>query len=358
VRGRALASCLLALACGLLAAAPASAVYEPLASGQTKLVLDKSFLAALKSEGITLKAVAPAKLAGNSVSFPLSAGKLDPTTESGTIDHDGALVFKSGKRTIPLKALQLKTTQRHSPLSAKVGGSQLKIASAKGIAAKRSGFGERISVSGLTLSAKLATRLAKKLDARGLFEAGMALGRTASKANPQTIALQQRNRAELTLAPTFAAKLDSLFVSVNPIFPAEHPGPFTLALFGGTISPDASQGTIETQGALEFLQLGGGQVFWREGWLDLAARTFAPEAELLPSPPYAGKLERASVASFAPGASAANAKARSVSVTGTLSIDAATASALNEVFAKPLGKGAVFVAGEALGSLGFTAQGQ
>lgn len=345
-------------ACALLHTAPAKAVYEPLASGQTKLRLDKSFLAALKREGITLTARAPARLKGGTATFPIAGGKLDPTSENGTLEHEGALLFKAHKQSIPLKGLQLKTTQKRSPLSAKVGGSQLKIATAKDLQASRSGFGEQISVSGLALSAKLATRLAKKLGARGLFEPGMALGRTATKANPETLAVAEKNRAELSFAPGFAAKLSELFVAVTPIFPAEHPGSFTLPLFGGTIAPDATQGTIQTQGSLEFLQLGGGQVFWREPWLDLATKAFAPEAEILPSPPYAGKQERASAAALAPTAATPNAKARSVSVAGALYLDAATAATFNEVFAKPLGKSGVFVAGEALGAISFIAQGQ
>lgn len=354
---QALSISLLALG-SLLLAPSAQAAYEPLASGQTKLILDPSFLAALKREGIALQAKAPAQLQGNTVSFPIIAGKLDPTTESGTLEHEGALLFRAQGKSVPLKDLQLKTTQRRSPLSAKVGGSQLKLASAKTLSVSRAGFGERVAVSGLVLSATLATRLAKKLDRRGLFVAGMAFGRSASKANPETIAIQQKGKAELTLAPSFQAKLNSLFVALNPLFPAEHPGAFTLPLFGGTTSPDVSQGAVETQGALEFLQLGGGQVVWREPWIDLAAKTFAPEAELLSSPPYGGKQDRGSVASFVPTSTAANAKARSVSVSGALTLNPGTASAFNEVFAKPLGKENVFSAGEALASLSFTAQGQ
>jgi hypothetical protein len=348
------------VALGVLAAAvaPARAVYEPLSSGSTKLLLDKSFLAALKSEGVTLHAKPPARLRGSTVSFPVIGGKLDPTTGRGDVEHDGALVFTAGKRSIPLKALQLKTTRKSSPLAAKVGGSQLKLATAASLRFARTGFVSSISVSSLALSAKLATRLAKKLDRRGLFEAGMPLGRTTTRVDPETIAIEQRGNAELTLAPGFQANLNSLFVAVNPVFPAEHPGPFTLPLFAGTISAAANQGTIETQGALEFLQLGGGQIFWRQPWIDLAAATFSPETEILPSPPYAGLGERAPTASFLATSSKAGAKARSVSVAGALQLDATTANTFNEVFAKPLGKDGVFAWGEEIGSISFTALGQ
>jgi len=351
---------LLVLAALLSSAPLAQADYDPLGSGTTKLTIDSSFLALLKQNGVKLSATAPAKLKGNTATFPVSAGKFDPTAAKGTIEHEGALVFQAGAKKLPLKALQLKTTQRRSPFSVKAGGSQLKLATAKSLAVSREGFASKVKVSTLTLSAKLATRLGKKLKLKGVFKEGQPLGKSQTKANPQTIALLGKNKAELVLDPGFSAKLNSLFVAVNPVFPAEHPGAFTLPLFGGTIAPDGSQGTVETSGSLEFLQLGGGQVFWGDAWLDLAAKTFGPEVNTQPSPPYGGKAGRLSVAGLGFGAPAvANAKARTVSLSGgSLTLDAATAASFNEVFARPQGKDGVFVAGEVLGSISLVAQGQ
>lgn len=355
------AAALIAALALLAPAAPAGAAYDPLGSGATKLTFERSFLALLKQNGVKLSAVAPAKLSGGTVSFPVGGGKFDPTSANGTVEHEGALVFKAGGRSVPLKALQLKTTQRRSPLSAKVGGSQLKLFTAQRLSTSRLGFGEKIETRELALSAKLATRLAKKLRLRGVIQEGLPVGSSLTKAQPETVDVLGRNKASLTFAPGFAAKLASLFVAVNPIFPAEHPGAeFTLPIFGGTIAPNAAIGTVETSGSLEFLQLGAGQVFWAESWLDLAAHTASPEVNVQPSPPYAGKLGRAPVAAFALTAPAvADAKARTVAVSGAaLTLDAQTATTFNEAFAKPQGKSGVFLAGEALGSVSFLAQGQ
>jgi len=357
---RSLAVILLALGC-LVFAPLARADYDPLGSGSTKLSLDKSFLALLEQNGVKLSATAPARLSGGAVTFPVTAGKFDPTAAKGTLEHEGALVFTAGNRSIPLKALQLKTTQKHSPLSAKAGGSQLKIATAKRLVVSRNGFGDKVKVTSLSLSAKLATRLGKKLRLKSVFEPGMALGQTLSNAQPQTIAVLGEGKASFSFDPGIEAKLRDLFVAVNPIFPAEHIGSvFTLPIFGGTIAPDGSQGTLETSGSLEFLQLGGGQTFWAEDWLDLAAKTASPEVDVQPSPPFPGKLGRTVVATFAFTAPpVADAKARTVAVTSAaLVLDAATAATFNELFAKPQGKDSVFSAGEALGSVSFTAQGQ
>ena len=52
-------------------------------------------------------------------------------------------------------------------------------------------------------------------------------------------------------------------------------------------------------------------------------------------------------------------KARTVTVEGaTATMQAGLATTLNEVFAKPKGKGDVFKPGDPLGTLSFTAQGQ
>lgn len=350
----------IAAAVGLLAfSSVAQADYDPLASGATKVTLDRGFLALLKQNKVKLSATAPARLAGGVLTLPVSGGKFDPTSAKGTVEHEGALIFSKGSRSLPLKSLQLKTTSAHTPFSIKAGGGQLKLAAAKGLAVSREGFGDRVRVSSLTLSAKVATRLGKKLRLRSVFKGGQPLGDALTKAQPLTITVLGRGKAELTLDPGILAKLKSLFVAVNPIFPAEHPGAFTLPIFGGTIAPNGSTGTLEIAGALEALQLGGGQVFLREPWLELATRSFSAEVDLEPSPPYPGKLERVGVAGLGAGVVSANPKTRTIGIAGaSLALDAATAASFNEVFAKPQGKDGVFLAGEALGSVSFTAQGQ
>jgi hypothetical protein len=349
-----------ALLC-LVLAPSAQAAYEPLGSGATRLTLDKSFLALLKQNQVKLSAVGPAKLKGGVLSFPVSAGKFDPTNAKGTVEHEGALLFKAPKGSLPLKALQLKTTQKRSPFSVKAGGGQLKLASAKSLSVARQGFANRVKVQKLSLSAKVATRLAKKLRLKGVFEEGQPLGSATTLANPETIALLPKGKVSFALDPGIAAKLNSLFVALNPIFPAEQPvpGSFTLPIFGGTIAPDGALGTIATQGSLEALQLGGGQVFWAEPWLDLQTKSFSAEVDAEPSPPYAGKVGRVGIAGLLGASVAADPKVRTVSVSGaSLSLDAATAQTFNEVFAKPQGKDGVFAAGEALGAVSFVGWGE
>jgi hypothetical protein len=360
-RGRA-ATALAGALVALLAIAPAAqATYNPISSGATKLTFAKPFLSLLKANKIKLMGKEGATFKGTTASFPVSGGKFDPTTSNGFVEHGGALFFKAGAQKVPLTSLQLKTTQKHAPFSAKFGGGQLKVAAAAKLAVSREGFGNKIKVSTLKLSAKVATRLDKKLRLKDVFKAGQLLGSAVTKANPQTVALAEAGKVNFTFDPATAAKLQGLFVAINPISPAEHPGPFTLPIFAGTMAPNASEGTVETLGSIELLQIGGGQVFMREAWAELSAATLSVELELDPSPPYPGKQGRVPVGtlSLAGAAVSPDPSARTIGVANaTVSMGANLATAFNEAFAKPQGKANVFAAGDPLGALSFVAQAQ
>jgi len=346
----------------LLTVAPAAqATYNPISSGTTKLALAKPFLALLKENGIKLSGSGGATLKAGTATFPVSGGKFDPTTSYGFVEHTGALFFRAGKQKVPLTSLQLKTTQKHAPFSAKFGGGQLKVASTAKLTVSRVGFGDKVQVATLKLSSKVATRLNKKLRLKNVFVAGQPIGTAVTMANPQTVAVADSGKANFVFDPGTAAKLQSLFVAVNPVFAAEHPGPFTLPLFTGTISPTASEGTVQTLGSLEFIQQGGGQVFLREAWVELSTGAYSVELELSPSPPYGGKQGRVSVGTLSLAGAALSAEpiARTVGVANaSISMGANLAAAFNDAFAKPQGKSDVFHAGEALGSISFTAQAQ
>jgi hypothetical protein len=286
------------LVCAALLVLPASgaAKYDPVGSGVTRLKLDRGFLVALQRNGVRLSTRQGATLKGGVVSFPATAGKFDPTQGRGTIEHDGVLVFKAKRGSASLKGLQLKTTRRSAPLAAKIGGGQLKLGTTRSLREVRDGFGEKLSIATLALSDKVAARLDKRLHLQSPLRPGQTLGAVTTAVQPRSVTILGGGRASLELDSGFAAKLDQLHVAVNPIFPAEHPGAFTFAIFGGRISPDLALGKLETQGGLEMLQLGGGQVIWREPVLDLESGSFSPELEIAPSPPYAGKVGLSPVA--------------------------------------------------------------
>jgi hypothetical protein len=349
----------LSLCASCLAAPLAGATYDPIGSGQTTLRLAPSFLSTLRASGVKLAATAPARLAGGRVSFPVAGGKLDPVSVRGTLEHSGALVFKAGGKSLPMKGLQLKTTQAGSPLSAKFGGGKLKLAASSKLTTERSGFGLAMKVSSIRLSGKVATRIEKKLGLHGAFAPNQMLGTAVSEAQPATVAIKPGGKAELSIDPAFAAKLAGLFVAINPVFPTEHPGAFDFPIGGGTLALSAGipASGLKTNGALEFIQVGGGQVFARELELDLSDSVANGEWQLVLSGAPPGPNQGGAVFGLGAATPTTEPAARTIAVAGLpLTLEAGTAQAFNEAFAKPLKKPDAFAAGETLGTINFAAQ--
>jgi len=336
--------------------ASAQATYDPLGSGQAKLTLEKSFASFLKKNGITLSAKAGAKRRGYSFLLPVTGGNLDTTIGKGEIDNEGTLLFQSARKKVPLRNLVVRT--KSTPLIAKVGGSQLKVASSSKLSSSREGFGTFFQAKQLKLTAKVATRLNKKLRPKAPFAQGQLLGTLTSKAQPRLTTILAQNEATLVFDPAFVAKMDKHFVSINPIFPAEHQKSiFTFPIIAsGQLAPNGSEGELRTGGEVEFLQLGAGQVFWHEQWLEIATRTDTAEVDVEPTPTFPGKLGRTGVLDATPFSLASDPAQRTISASGIqLALTAQSAQTFNEAFAA--GKGD-FVAGELVGALSFTAQGQ
>jgi hypothetical protein len=349
----------LTLIAAFLLVPSAQADYDPIGGGSVKLTLDKGFVSQMKREGVKVVAKAPAKKKANSIVLPVLGGEMDPTIKKGTIETEGSVVFQKGNRKVPLRHIELKV--KKTPLYAKVGGGQLKVASAKSISFKREGFDSGFGAKSLALSEKVAIRLNKKLRTKDFFHEGQTIGTLKSTTEPRLVTILPQGQAILTPDPAILAKFKSLFVSLNPIAPAElSPGPllrFPIA-GGGQLAPNASEGTLRTGGAIELLQLGAGQVFHKEYWFDLGVKTTLAEVDVEPTPAFPGKLGQIGVF----GLDMSRASISSDPASGTISVSnapltlaAQTAATFNEAFAA--GK-AAFGAGEAFGVVSFAAVGQ
>lgn len=347
----------LGLATAILPCASAGAdAYDPIASGQTTIAFARPFLSTLAAHGAKIEVKAGAKRKGAKAVLPAAGGEFDPALGAGTVESEGTIVFVAGKRRVPFRRIVFKA--KRSPLFAKVGGSQLKIASGATLHPTRAGFGERFLAGRLRLTAKVASRLNKKLRLGQALSAGTPLGAVEATVQPATVHLIPQGRLSLALDPAFAAKLNELFVSLNPIAPAElAPGP-TLSFPVGlesTLAPDAAAGVVKLGGAVELLQLGNAQVFWREVWLEPGAASLAAEADIEPSPPQVGKQPQGPLLSLPPGASVtADPSSRTIGISGqNATLTAATAESLNAAFAPG---SSTFAAGETIGTLSLASQ--
>jgi hypothetical protein len=345
----------------LVEASVAAAGYDPVASGSTTLTLAASFRSLLRANGVRLQGAGGVTVKGSVVSFPVSGGKLEPVGARGVVEHQGSLIFEAGSRRVPLRALQLKTTRKSAPYAAKLGGGQLKLATTRALKDERLGFGSRFRTANLLLTTNVAERLDKKLDLGEAFATGAKkLGTATTTVDPASVDIAAGGKAELTIDPAFASKLQSLFVAVNPIAPAEHPGAFTFPIAGGTLAlgPGIPASGLKTEGALEFIQVGGGQFFARQLEIDLSDQVANGESQLAlaasgPGPNQSGSIFGVGTVGIVTSTN------RTIAVTGApLTLEPTTAQAFNEAFAKPIGKADVFAAGETLGTISFTAQAQ
>lgn len=346
------------LALALLLSFPlsAGATYDPVGGGATRIVLDKRFAAFLDRAGVSVTAKAGAAKRGRTLVLPVSGGYLDSTLGRGEVEQEGSIVFSSSRRRVPIRKLVVKTTT--APLVAKVGGSQLKVVTSTETSSKRRGFGTAFSARKLELTAKVATRLNKKLRPRQQFAEGQPLGTLVTDAQPLLASVAPTGRATFVFDAAFIAKLDQHFVSLNPIAPAERFGAtFTLPIVaGGALAPDASAGTLRTGGEIEFLQLGAGQVFWHEPWFDVALHAALAEVDVQPTPAFPGKLGQIPVLSLGAGVAASDPSARTIALAGApLTLAASSAATFNQAFAAGEED---FSAGEFIGTLSFSALGQ
>lgn len=342
---------------GLLTAPCAGAAgYDPVASGQTILNLAPSFASQLRRSGVRLEGRGGVIVRGRAISFPVSGGKLEPVEAEGTIEHLGQLVFEAGSRKLPLRGLQLKTTRGSSPFAAKLGGGQLKLSTGAELTSDRLGFGTDFKAKGMLLSAKVATRLDKKLGLRGVFEAGEQFAGATTVVEPATASLGASGVVELSLDSGFAAKLSSFFVAVNPIFPGEHPAAFTFPIGGGVLAPGGQSGLIKTTGGLEFIQVGGGQYFISDLDLEVTATQALAEYQLVLPGSGQGPTATGPLFGLGLGSVSSEPVLRTITDSGTsLTLSASVAQAFNEAFAKPNWRSDSFAAGEVLGSISFTA---
>ena len=275
-------------------AASASAATNPVGSGTTTLHLSPAFSKSLKKGKVKLSATSPATLKGTTLALPLTGGALDSDSGQGAISQSGELKLKAPHGKLFLKGFTLKTTR--SPLIANVSGAQLQLTSAPKPHLAREGFGFQIRYPTLKLSKNLAERLNKKLHLKKVFSTGEALGSLLTRAQPQTIAVAPTGDVALEFNSQTFAKLNARDVAINPVFPAEHIGnAYLLPIHGGQIAPDASLGTIETQGTVELIKLGSGAVQLREIWPELGPKALSAELAIEPASPVTGGLARPSI---------------------------------------------------------------
>jgi hypothetical protein len=338
----------------MLMCSSAEAAYSPVADGSTVISFAKPFRRTLEGSGVRIQ-VRGARYRGGRVTLVASGGEVDPKAGAGTVESKATVVFASGTRKALLRDIVFKA--KRAPLYAKVGGGQLKLATGARLTSARAGFGAKFAAAGLRLGAKVASRLNKKLGLGHALSAGQLLGTVRVEVQPVTVHLRPQGRMYLAVDPAFASKLSGLFVSVNPVAPAELSSGPTLSFpveAESTLAPDASSGTVKLGGQVELLQLGKAQMFWRELWLQPASGALLLETDVEPAPPHPGPAPQAPLLSLAAGgAVGSDPKARTISLQSRpVVLTSGMATLLNEAF---VGGNRTFAEGESVGTVSLAA---
>jgi hypothetical protein len=372
----------------LLAFAPfASAAPDPVASGTTTVTLTNSFNKYLKTFGIKVSKVAPAKVKGSKATFTVTGGTLDPLTGLGEVTLGGGLKLKAGKKTTTVKSLVLNTSTKS--LSGKVGSKKTKVATVAGWTFARNGFGVNLAVKKLKLTGSAATALNKALGfSKGRpkpFLGGKLIATAAAETQPSTVTVLPGGNATFIANVATLTKLAKVKAKVETIAPTASPSTalYEFPIAGGTISPAGTAGVLQSAGGLRLVQelkypaevhpplvtkitLGA-------FYVDLAAKTATVEvvAESNASKELnLGNLGRSSIADLTVTGVVANPTTRTVSINASAALQTVSASVLNgftlvyEGYLESLGKTKAeaaqehIVAGEPLGTFSFTAQTQ
>jgi hypothetical protein len=347
-RHAALKVALVLAVCALLPTAGASA--QPLETAAVQLQLNSALAKKLKKEGVRLAALKPAHLKGRNVTLPATESSLEPGGGSGYLYLGGGLKWQAGKRVATVRRLLL-NVEKHV-LLAVVNGSTIKLADLAPQQFTLSGFDFTDAVSSLKLTGRGAALLNRRLGLSRVFKAGRSLGAATATGRFSALRLTGGDVA-LTVDNAFREKLRSVEADVRfPLPMTVQGGELTSALSGFVFAEsgpqifqhdtsafgetfDRSISFITTAVSLETHKVSGG-----------ANVGYEP-----PRLPYSGPL-----ATIPDSPIGFNPETGEASATFPMALDAAMASLLNETVGAKKDKPTLFSAGEALGTLSFTAR--
>jgi hypothetical protein len=241
----------------LMAFAPfASAASNPLASGTTTMTLQKSFTNYLKTFGITVAKISPAKLSGGKATFKVTGGSLE-VNGKGTVNLGGGLKFKAGKLSAPVKGLVLDTKKKS--LTGKVGGKKVKIATIAGWSSTRKGFGINLKINKVKLTNAGATQLNKKLGfSKGKpkpFLKNKLIAKATSETEPATVNVLPIGNMTFSGSPVLLTKLNNVKVDLQLLGLTQKTGTvFTGPILGGTVSPLGTAGVVQSGIGIKMVQ--------------------------------------------------------------------------------------------------------
>jgi hypothetical protein len=338
-----------------LAAVPADA--DTAVGGKASIKLDPGLYRTLQREGIEMRGRKGARVRGGVVTLSLSDGVLSSADGSGRLLYDGGIELAVGQRAIVLNGFVLDTEKGR--LTAHKGQKRLMLAVVRGVKSQRQGFGVRLVVKDLNLTAEAAHFLNHALGITDVFHGGWPFADISAGVRFLDLTATG-GTIYFFFDPAFRTKLESLGVEVLTFEATETyahtlPG-FAIPGVGGSLARDLSTGALTSSNGLRLVQGGSSPM----GEVDLLGISLSFEAKTA----FADiRNQPSGTGGVAPLATVAFSTVHANPTTGVISIPETKAAlspnladALNATFGAPKGQPSAFSEGESLGTFAFVVQ--
>jgi len=232
-----------------LAAAPAASAQDDaqentvrVTGGQTMLLLDSGVARALRTNGVRVSLVRPARLGASGITFPATGGEVDPRSLAGSVSHRGGIRFRGGGRSLVVRDPQYRITEDGAALSVRVGRNRIPLLNLDASDARVRRLGA-LSTGVSRIVARLTPTAARALNTTfhtRLFRGGLRLGTVRTEPRFGDVVFSGGSTS-LALHPGAAQALQQLGITASG---TEYP------ITGGKVDARTLAGQITHSGGL------------------------------------------------------------------------------------------------------------
>jgi hypothetical protein len=129
----------------LVIAAPAQAKTEHVTGGHATVRASMQISAFLRSRGITVTPIGPAKTGNGAMTMPMVGGTISVSTMNGTMNAKGGLKYQNGSKVVTVRSYILTHKAGKATLTAIVNGHRIEIAT---MSAAMHASGNKATMSG------------------------------------------------------------------------------------------------------------------------------------------------------------------------------------------------------------------
>ncbi|HTP19719.1 MAG TPA: hypothetical protein VMJ65_08955 [Solirubrobacteraceae bacterium] len=165
--------------CMVAIAAPALAKSEKVVSGHATVRASIQIASFLRSRGITVSPIGPAKISAGAMTMPMVGGTVSVPTMNGTMNAQGGLEYRNGNKIVRVRSYVLSHKAGNATLTAIVNGHRIVIATMSSPNVHMSGKHATMS-GGLHISAAWA-KLINHLVGLHVVHAGETIGQLSMK---------------------------------------------------------------------------------------------------------------------------------------------------------------------------------